>query len=67
MKTEVLRESFEPCNWAVIGNTDIKLSLKFPDLLQNQTETPLNPGGSSTSVSGSDPSAADVDPNLVIH
>lgn len=67
MKTEVLGKSFEPCSWAFRGKTDIKLSLKFPDLLQNQTETPLNPGGSSTSVSGSDPSGEDVDPNLVIH
>lgn len=67
MKTEVLRKSFEPCNRTFRRKTDVKLSPKFPDLLQNQTETPLNPGGSSTSVSGSDPSGEDADPNLVIH
>lgn len=67
MKTKVLRKSFEPCNQACRGETVIKLSVKCPDLLQNQTQTPLNPGGSSTSVCGSDPSGEDVDPNLVIH
>lgn len=67
MKTDVLRKSFEPCSWVFMGKTDMNPSLKLLDLLQNQTETPLNPGGSSTSVSGSDPSSEDVDPNLVIH
>lgn len=56
MKTKVLRKSFKLCNWACRGKAVIKPSVKCPDLLQNQTQIPLNPGGSGTSVSGSDPS-----------